>query len=64
MDMSFALQALCAKYVAENHKSLAPAVADVPEDIDSRVARMKLKAWGIEIDALTGGQKKYLESWA
>jgi len=64
MDMSFALQALSAKYIAENHKELGTRVIDVPSEIDKRVAKMKLNAWGIEIDTLTEEQKKYLDSWA
>ena len=64
MDMSFALQALSARYIAENHKNLAVSVINVPESIDRRVADMKLRDWKITIDALTDEQKKYLESWA
>ncbi|MDQ2085498.1 adenosylhomocysteinase [Herbivorax sp. ANBcel31] len=63
MDMSFALQALSAKYVVENYSQLGNKVVDVPDEIDKRVAQMKLKSWGIEIDQLTDEQKKYLESW-
>lgn len=63
MDMSFALQALSAKYVLENYEKLGNKVIDVPDEIDKRVALMKLKSWGIEIDELTEEQKKYLESW-
>lgn len=64
MDMSFALQALSAEYMIRNYKKLGRKVVDVPEEIDKRVADMKLKAWGVEIDELTEEQKKYLESWA
>jgi adenosylhomocysteinase len=35
----------------------------VPEDIDKKVARLKLAAMGIAIDSLTPAQKKYLSSW-
>jgi adenosylhomocysteinase len=35
----------------------------VPADIDAEVARLKLKAMGIEIDTLTEEQKHYLTSW-
>jgi len=62
MDMSFALQALSAKYVLENHSRLGKKVIDVPEEIDRRVALMKLESWGITIDELTEEQKKYLDS--
>jgi adenosylhomocysteinase len=63
MDMSFANQALCAEYMAKNAKSLERKVYDVPEEIDSEVARLKLHAMGIEIDTLTAEQQKYLSSW-
>jgi len=62
MDMSFAIQALTAEYIASN-KSLAPKVYSVPEEIDNYVARLKLKAMGIKIDTLTDTQKRYLEEW-
>ena len=63
MDMSFALQALSAKYMLENGKGMKPGVYDVPADIDKRVAGMKLAAWNIGIDSLTNEQRKYLDSW-
>jgi len=61
--MSFANQALCAEYVVKNAKKLEKKVYNVPEIVDSTVARMKLKAKGIDIDKLTPEQKKYLNSW-
>jgi adenosylhomocysteinase len=63
MDMSFANQALCAEHVAQHHAELSPTVHEVPEAIDREVARLKLKAMGIEIDTLTPEQKQYLSSW-
>ena len=63
MDMSFANQALCAEYVAKNAKSLEPKVYDVPKEIDAEVARLKLRAMGIQIDTLTEEQQRYLTSW-
>ncbi|MBV9099456.1 MAG: adenosylhomocysteinase [Candidatus Dormibacteraeota bacterium] len=63
MDMSFANQALCAEYVARNHASLERRVHDVPPEIDSEVARLKLTAMGIAIDTLTAEQQSYLSSW-
>ncbi len=63
MDMSFANQALCAEYVAKNAKTLERRVYDVPDEIDSEVARLKLNAMGIEIDTLTAEQQRYLSSW-
>ncbi len=63
MDMSFANQALSARYMAQNAKSLTPSVYTVPEAIDKEVARLKLAAMGISIDKLTPAQEKYLASW-
>jgi len=63
MDMSFANQALCAEYMAKYAKTLESKVYDVPADIDAEVARLKLKAMGIEIDTLTQEQERYLSSW-
>jgi len=63
MDMSFANQALCAEYLSRQGRSLAKKVYPVPKSIDSKVARLKLKAMGIKIDGLTGEQKRYLSSW-
>jgi adenosylhomocysteinase len=63
MDMSFANQALCAEYMAQNAKQLENRVYDVPDDIDAEVARLKLKAMGIQIDTLTEEQQRYLSSW-
>ena len=63
MDMSFALQALSARHLVKNQGNLEKRVYDVPEDIDRRVASMKLEAMGISIDKLTEEQKQYLISW-
>ena len=63
MDMSFANQALCSEYIALNAGSLEKRVYDVPADIDGEVARLKLHAMGIAIDALTEEQRRYLSSW-
>ena len=67
MDMSFAIQALSAAYLAKNRGSLPKAdgerVITVPEEIDNEVARRKLGFWGVDIDVLTPEQEKYLNSW-
>jgi len=62
MDMSFANQALCVKYLAEKGK-MKPKVYGVPKEIDELVASLKLKAMGVEIDELTEEQKRYLATW-
>lgn len=63
MDMSFANQALCSEWMVQNAKSLNKEVYNVPQDIDSNIARLKLAAMGVQIDTLTPEQEKYLSSW-
>jgi adenosylhomocysteinase len=63
MDMSFANQALSAEYMAQNAATLDKTVYTVPADIDAEIARLKLYSMGVEIDALTEEQQKYLASW-
>ena len=64
MDMSFAIQALSAKYLVDNRDSITREpgrmVNDVPLEIDQEVARRKLAYWGCEIDTLTPEQHLYL----
>jgi S-adenosylhomocysteine hydrolase len=64
MDMSFAIQALSAKYVVEHFsqsKGTPGEMAfEIPEEIDSMVAMRKLNSWGYCIDTLTEAQKGYL----
>lgn len=63
MDMSFAVQALSALYILQNHDKLKNHVINVTDRIDDQVARRKLAAWGTEIDTLSDEQEKYLHSW-
>ncbi|HOH88807.1 MAG TPA: adenosylhomocysteinase [Bacillota bacterium] len=63
MDMSFALQALTARYISLSKEKLENRVYKVPEEIDRKVAYMKLKALGIRIDKLTKEQEEYLRGW-
>ena len=60
MDMSFAIQAMCARYLAENRDSLTADVIPVPREIDTDVANRKLLSMSITIDKLTAEQRKYL----
>ncbi len=60
MDMSFAIQALSALYIVQHRNELTDMLITVPEEVDERVARMKLKFWNVEIDALTDKQIEYL----
>lgn len=63
MDLSFAVQAMSALYIKENHDKLPNEVIDVSSEIDDMIARKRLEAWNIEIDELTEEQEKYLKSW-
>jgi adenosylhomocysteinase len=61
--MSFALQALAARYVVEQSGSLPPGCHPVPASIDEHVARLKLAAAGVAIDTMTSDQEAYLAHW-
>ena len=63
MDLSFANQALCAEYLSLHSKVLEKKVYLVPQEIDDKIARLKLKSLGIETEKLTPEQEKYLETW-
>ncbi|MGB3459949.1 MAG: adenosylhomocysteinase [Halobacteriota archaeon] len=63
MDMSFANQALCTRYIVENHDKLQNEVYPVPKAIDEEIARLKLKSMNVEVEVLTEEQKKYMSSW-
>ena len=60
MDMSFALQAECARRMAECGRDMKPNLYSVPVDIDKAVATRKLTALGVSIDVLSEEQKAYL----
>jgi adenosylhomocysteinase len=63
MDMSFANQALGARYMFELAGKLEPRVYTIPADIDREIARLKLVSMGITIDTLSSEQEQYLSSW-
>jgi len=63
MDVSFALQALAAEHLALHRDDLTAGVLDVPRAIDDEVARLKLAALDVHIDALTPDQHDYLQGW-
>jgi adenosylhomocysteinase len=63
MDMSFATQALMTEWCVKNRAELKVGVLDVPREIEQRIARLKLKTMGVEMDELTPEQKKYLAGW-
>lgn len=60
MDMSFAIQALSAKYLVDKGSTLTEKLIDVPEEVDRDVAVRKLNFLGKQIDVLTPEQEKYL----
>ena len=60
MDMSFAIQALSAKYLVEHASELTEKLIDVPESVDRDVAVKKLAFLGKKIDVLTPEQEAYL----
>ncbi|RAP49401.1 MAG: adenosylhomocysteinase [Methanosphaera sp. SHI613] len=61
MDLSFAMQALSAKRILE--EDMEPGVYKTRDEVDTEVARLKLKAMNIEIDELSSEQKEYMNSW-
>ncbi len=63
MDMSFANQALACEYLVQNKGKLEPGIYNIPQEVDKDIARLKLKAMGIEIDTLTADQEEYINSW-
>ena len=60
MDTSFSMQAMGLKYLLEHQGKLENIVYEIPEELNDRVARFKLRAMGAKIDILTEDQKNYL----
>ncbi|PNH22439.1 adenosylhomocysteinase [Megasphaera hutchinsoni] len=60
MDLSFAIQALAAKYILEHYQELENHVHVLPHEVDIEVAKIKLQSMGYDIDTLTAEQKAYL----
>lgn len=63
MDMSFATQALACEWMATQETTLTPAVYEVLEEIEERIASIKLAAMNVTIDTLSEKQTHYLASW-
>ena len=63
MDLTFAIQALCAHHLANNYEGMSPAVHLLPEEIDDEVARIKLGTVSMSVDAMTPDQEEFLLSW-
>ena len=62
MDMSFAIQALSARYLVQHKGELTEKLIVVPKEVDHEVAVRKLNFLGKQIDTLTPEQEKYLYS--
>jgi len=60
MDMSFAIQALSAKYLVDHAGDIKEKLIDVPVEVDQDVAVRKLAFLGKKIDVLTPEQEAYL----
>ncbi len=63
MDMSFATQALGIVYMTQHYKEMENQVYNVPHEIDSEIAMLKLTSMGVTIDSLSEGQIKYITGW-
>lgn len=63
MDMSFANQALGIEFLVKNKGKLEKKLYTLPHEVDVKIAELKLKSMGIEIDTLTPEQEEYLNSW-
>ncbi len=63
MDLSFAVQIYSAMYIKDHRGQLENRLIDISGEVDEKIARRKLAAWGVEIDTLTEEQEKYLNSW-
>jgi adenosylhomocysteinase len=60
MDLSFAVQAMAAKYLLEHYQELENHVYVLPHTIDTEIANIKLASMGYQIDSLTDKQRAYL----
>jgi adenosylhomocysteinase len=64
MDMSFSVQALAARWLAQHRDQLEKKLYQVPDEIDQEIAWAKLEAMGLSIDTLTQAQTDYLNGWS
>jgi adenosylhomocysteinase len=63
IDLSFGVQVLAARHVLRHADELPPGVHALPRELDEQLARWKLEALGLEIDALTPQQQAFLRAW-
>lgn len=61
MDLSFAVQFFSVSYILHNHEKLDRKVYVIPEEIDKKIAELKLESMGVAIDELTDEQRAYLD---
>jgi len=61
MDLSFGVQFFSALYLIQNHDKLKNGVHLMPNEVNQRIAEIKLKSLGIAIDRLSDEQKSYLQ---
>lgn len=60
MDLSFGVQFFSALHILNAHKELKNEVYMLPEEVDTKLAQIKLASLGVTIDELTQEQKDYL----
>lgn len=60
MDLSFGVQFFSALHILNHHQEMENKVYLMSEEINTKIAQIKLKALGVELDELTEEQKAYL----
>ena len=60
MDLSFGVQFFSAMHILNKHQELKNEVYMLPEEVDTKLAQIKLASLGVTIDELTQEQKDYL----
>jgi len=63
MDMSFAIQALSLRHMLLEGPKMSKKVYEIPNEIDEKVASLKLSTLGIDVDKLSEEQSKYIKSF-
>ena len=61
MDLSFGVQFFSALHLLHHGKEMEKAVHLMPDEINVKLANIKLESLGVSIDALTDEQKSYLQ---
>ena len=60
MDLSFAVQFFSCAHILHNHGKLENKVYLMPDEINTKIAEIKLDSIGVQIDTLTDEQRAYL----